>query len=267
MQSESRVKTNKIWIIAESEVFFLPHLCARLAQKDLLAGIIIVQFSVGTKKRISNLVKFIDCFGVVTTLKIGLAVFFAKICDHFCPSRFYSLKKVSFAFKLPIYNVRDWKDPKFLNLMETKVQKSPALVQVGRRVPNSLTGKYLFINKHCSILPKYKGIFPVFWCMVNGDPNQGVTLHKMDENFDTGPFISSATVENSGSFFDIYHKLYNKTYDLIVDFLESDPEKIKEIKFNEGTYYSYPSVKDRKNFQEKKLSFGWPFRFYDKIEK
>ena len=46
------------------------------------------------------------------------------------------------------------------------------------------------INIHVSMLPKYRGPAPMLWAIRNGDPTGGVTIHWMDEGFDTGNIIA-----------------------------------------------------------------------------
>ncbi|WP_158996387.1 methionyl-tRNA formyltransferase [Mucilaginibacter sp. L196] len=46
---------------------------------------------------------------------------------------------------------------------------------------------YGFYNVHYSLLPAYMGPFPVFWQIKNGEKKGGISIHHMDENFDTGP--------------------------------------------------------------------------------
>lgn len=46
------------------------------------------------------------------------------------------------------------------------------------------------VNVHPSLLPRYRGPAPVLWAIRNGDPDMGVTIHRMDENFDTGPILA-----------------------------------------------------------------------------
>lgn len=46
------------------------------------------------------------------------------------------------------------------------------------------------LNIHSSLLPKYRGPAPVIWAIRNGDPEIGFTIHRMDENFDTGPILA-----------------------------------------------------------------------------
>lgn len=50
-------------------------------------------------------------------------------------------------------------------------------------------------NVHFSLLPKYRGIAPLFWQIRNGDLQGGITIHKMDGGFDTGPIVSQVPVD------------------------------------------------------------------------
>ncbi|MFE3142135.1 methionyl-tRNA formyltransferase [Streptomyces scopuliridis] len=45
------------------------------------------------------------------------------------------------------------------------------------------------INVHTSMLPKYRGPIPVNWAIRNGDPEIGVSIHWMDEEFDSGGIL------------------------------------------------------------------------------
>ena len=51
------------------------------------------------------------------------------------------------------------------------------------------TTKLGYINSHPSLLPKYRGAAPYFHVINNGEKTSGITLHFMDENFDTGDII------------------------------------------------------------------------------
>ncbi|MFB6441214.1 methionyl-tRNA formyltransferase [Streptomyces sp. NPDC056411] len=50
--------------------------------------------------------------------------------------------------------------------------------------------RYGVINIHCSLLPRYRGPAPVLWAIRNGDPELGVTAHRMNEEFDAGPVLA-----------------------------------------------------------------------------
>ena len=47
-----------------------------------------------------------------------------------------------------------------------------------------------FINTHPSLLPKYRGGNPYSRVILNGETETGVTIHFMDESFDTGDIIA-----------------------------------------------------------------------------
>ncbi|PTR01418.1 methionyl-tRNA formyltransferase [Mucilaginibacter yixingensis] len=46
-----------------------------------------------------------------------------------------------------------------------------------------------FYNVHFSLLPAYRGNAPMFWQIKNGEQQGGITIHRMAEDFDTGPML------------------------------------------------------------------------------
>jgi len=48
------------------------------------------------------------------------------------------------------------------------------------------------LNIHPSLLPAGRGPEPVFWTLRRGEPVTGVTVHRMDTGFDTGPIVAQA---------------------------------------------------------------------------
>lgn len=59
------------------------------------------------------------------------------------------------------------------------------------RIPKSALTipKFGFINFHYAPLPEFRGSNPLFWMIRNGITEGGVTIHRMDEDFDTGPIL------------------------------------------------------------------------------
>jgi methionyl-tRNA formyltransferase len=51
------------------------------------------------------------------------------------------------------------------------------------------------VNLHPSLLPDNRGPDPLFWTFQRGDAATGVTVHLMDEGFDTGPILAQERVE------------------------------------------------------------------------
>ncbi|MFL5800343.1 MAG: methionyl-tRNA formyltransferase [Roseiflexaceae bacterium] len=63
-----------------------------------------------------------------------------------------------------------------------------------RRIPATLLrlAPLGWLNVHPSLLPAYRGPAPIFWALRNGETSIGVTVHFMDEDFDTGEIAAQA---------------------------------------------------------------------------
>jgi methionyl-tRNA formyltransferase len=61
-----------------------------------------------------------------------------------------------------------------------------------RRIPATLLRlpPLGWLNVHPSLLPAYRGPAPLFWAFRNGETTIGVTVHVMDQGFDTGDIIA-----------------------------------------------------------------------------
>lgn len=57
--------------------------------------------------------------------------------------------------------------------------------------------KLAAINCHPSLLPKYRGPNPYARVIMNGEAQSGITLHLIDENYDSGPILMQKTVKIS----------------------------------------------------------------------
>jgi len=96
-----------------------------------------------------------------------------------------------------------------------------------------------FINVHPSLLPKYRGPNPYSMPILNRERETGVTLHFMDENFDTGDIIlqkkiSISEVETMGT-------IFNRTNVLALEMLletikKFETEELKREKQPEGNF-------------------------------
>src|SRR6185312_10369836 len=65
-----------------------------------------------------------------------------------------------------------------------------------RRLPGTLLRlpRLGCLNVHPSLLPAHRGPDPLFWIFHDGDETGGVTIHLMDEGFDTGPIVLQENV-------------------------------------------------------------------------
>jgi methionyl-tRNA formyltransferase len=77
------------------------------------------------------------------------------------------------------------------------------------------TAQIPIINLHISYLPWNKGAHPNFWAFWDNTPS-GVTIHEIDQNFDTGPIIFQEMVE-----FDIEKETFATSYNKLIAAIEN----------------------------------------------
>ena len=114
--------------------------------------------------------------------------------------------------------------------------------------------RYGCLNLHTSLLPQYKGLMPSFWALKNNEKEIGVSVFFMDKGVDTGEILVQDTLPIDPS--DSLESLINKTkragMDAIIKALFSiKSNDYQTLKFSpdEGSYYSFPSCQDVKEFR------------------
>jgi methionyl-tRNA formyltransferase len=51
------------------------------------------------------------------------------------------------------------------------------------------------VGVHPSLLPRHRGPDPYFWAIESGDTETGVTAHRLDDQYDTGPILAQRRLE------------------------------------------------------------------------
>ncbi len=54
--------------------------------------------------------------------------------------------------------------------------------------------RFRAVNCHPSLLPRYRGRDPLFWTILNGEREVGITLHRMTDELDAGPILRQRPV-------------------------------------------------------------------------
>jgi methionyl-tRNA formyltransferase len=55
------------------------------------------------------------------------------------------------------------------------------------------------VNIHAGLLPKYRGVSPVIWAIINEEPFLGMTIHYIDEGCDSGDIILQGKIINNST--------------------------------------------------------------------
>ncbi len=89
------------------------------------------------------------------------------------------------------YNI-SLSDKGFLQRIKNLEADLGVVASFNKKLPKELLRltKDGFINLHPSKLPDYRGANPYSHVIINGEEESAITLHYMDENFDTGDIIS-----------------------------------------------------------------------------
>jgi methionyl-tRNA formyltransferase len=187
---------------------------------------------------------------MITTLKIWGALRFAKLI---CCCLLHMLRggKVHNLFKknkITIYPVRDINSKAFLD----KLRSLRVDLLISLNCPQMLKKEILelprqgCVNAHFGMLPKYRGILPIFYAILNREKEFGVTLHFMDEQIDNGPIILQKTIKirESDNLFSLYPSAFKAAGDLFVeaiDLISRQDLKLKDNNPKNKSYYSYPA--------------------------
>ena len=102
-----------------------------------------------------------------------------------------SLDTLATEHSTPLLFTRDLNDDEVLN--QVRAMEPDIVMFTGGgilREPLLDIPKIGIINVHMGILPRYRGMDPVDWALLERNPNQvGLTAHLMDKKIDVGPVI------------------------------------------------------------------------------
>lgn len=102
------------------------------------------------------------------------------------------------------------------------------------------------INVHPSLLPEYRGANPYTHVILNNETHTGVTIHKMDETFDTGDILMQNSIEilRNDTMGTLFNKLNRLSADMLVQFLmvyenSGMPKGVSQKKLKPPVHTSY----------------------------
>lgn len=121
-----------------------------------------------------------------------------------------------------------------------------------------------FLNIHYALLPRFRGMHPVVWGILNDEEFLGWTLHEMDAGMDSGPVIYQYKSPN----------VPDKTsVDYMHEFHETVTEQIGPVLLDyiAGTVGSVPQSSEgivwgvKRNLDDCRIDFSWDIGFLGRI--
>ncbi|NQU73720.1 MAG: hypothetical protein HQ547_03305 [Candidatus Omnitrophica bacterium] len=151
---------------------------------------------------------------------------------------------------IPVYPVDDINSKRFLD----KLKELDIDLIISFNCPAVLKKEILnlpkrgCLNVHFGMLPEYRGLFPIFYAILNGEKEFGITVHYMNEKLDDGSILlqEAVKINENDDIFSLYPIAFKKAGELLVKAIKLIPEGSVKTTFNDSskmTYYSYPESK------------------------
>jgi folate-dependent phosphoribosylglycinamide formyltransferase PurN len=249
----------RVVILTQEDGFFIPKNIDKVANICEVLEVVNIDGKGSLNNKLSDFIKW---FGVPQVLKMGLLVYSRKIKDIIDGLVGYKLLKglgsvrsVAKKNKIPYQSVKNINDINFINHIKNI---NPDLIisfsapQVIKE-PLLTLPKYGIINVHGSLLPDYRGCMPSFWYLHNDEKWGGATVHYMSEAIDDGSIIlqDKISLEGCKTMFEIMNVTKKLGGELMVRAILSIENQTVQVKPNltsEGRYFTWPSIKESKEF-------------------
>lgn len=233
---------------------YLEYLFQQIPSWVKIKGIIILKFSPFGKAEsvFKRILKTYDVFGFKFFIRYLIKYLYGKFIN-----KKYLIQSVIKRNNVPELNLTD----ENLNSKESLAalkKLSPDLIisisanQIFKKELLSLP-RFGCLNLHTALLPNYKGLMPTFWALKNNESELGVTVFIMDEGIDTGDILIQKIISIRSQ--DTLETLIQRSKKEGIDALISAIEMIKSgnyktfrYKETDGTYHTFPTRKDVKEF-------------------
>lgn len=168
-------------------------------------------------------------------------------------STYENFKQFALARNMNFIEWDNLKDPQFLEHIKSLHFDAAVVASFNYKIPKELLEIPAagFINIHPSLLPKYRGGNPYSSVIMNGEEETGVTIHFMDEGFDTGDIITQkrvplSPIETMGTLFNRLNLLgMQMLTGVLRDFEKGDLPRYKQP---QGEFITGQSIKDEDLF-------------------
>lgn len=123
------------------------------------------------------------------------------------------------------------------------------------------------INIHPALLPRNRGLFPYFWVLTAGDRETGVTIHWVDEKFDTGDLLmqEKIPVGLNDTIISLSYKSAAVGADMLVEAVKlisnGNPPQIPQ-NHDQASYHSWPKLADQRRFRKAGGQYGTIFELW-----
>jgi len=255
----------RIIIITQDEPFYLPLFFAEIKSlfKKHHITVIILPKTQGLKDCLKFTKQYYNLYGPLLFLKQGFKFVgyktLGRIIPKEAPRSITSLLKKNKISLLKTKKISDQNTGKRIKKISPDLIISIAAPQI---LPEGLLNlpRHGCINIHQALLPKYRGINPSFWVLLNQEKETGVSIHFMDKKIDNGPILLQEKVEVSPA--ETLDSLYLKNIKIGARMLQEAIQLIEQGNYQtipnpeaKATYFSFPDKKAARRFKKLNKNF------------
>ena len=252
----------KIIIIIDNNDYFLPEYIETFLKKTKNDVVDVGIVKKIPKKSSMNFFLFKNLFN----LKISelFKLFISKLKNFFFI--FFSSEKSKFTIRNVLkkrgiqYFYIYKKINKTLLLKKVKQKKVDFIISINSLIfSNKIlkSPKHCCINRHTSLLPKNKGLLPVFFSLKNKDKEFGISFHVMEKKIDDGKILiqKKIKIKKNQSLMDLYRISFKVKENLIDRAIDNYLNNISIKNDYKHSYNSWPNQADWKIFRKNKKKF------------
>lgn len=194
------------------------------------------------------------------------AIFFRLIGRE---PKVHSLRDMRTRYNVPVVGAKDVNSPE--TLQQIKAWQADVVLSI---YLNQLIKADLLdlpsqgtLNIHPALLPRHRGLFPYFWVIAAGETETGVTIHWVDEKFDTGHLLLQEKIPVAPT--DTITSLSYKSAVLGADMLvkavnlvaAGNPPHISQD-HSQASYHSWPKPANQRHFRKQGGQYGTIFELW-----
>jgi len=252
----------RILIITENEEFYLPLALQAFLEVNSheILGVVSARNPL-LKGSFDTAVTFSKSFGLLPVIDKGFSLLKAKILNRFPrlnkTGRHFSIKKVCQQYGIYHILCDNINDQDFIGYISSLNLDLIACIS-----PTQIFGQQLIsvpkhgcINIHTAQLPKYRGLYPTYWAMANGEKEVGICIHYIESGIDTGKVLlrASETIPPNTSLDAMLLKTKISGARLLSQACQeiSDETICATYAEGEGSYFSFPTKESYSTFKKK----------------
>lgn len=170
--------------------------------------------------------------------------------DH---NMYYDFKTFVQSRRLNYIDYDELDEPQLIEAVRALNVDAAVVCSFNYKIPRILleSTKDGFINVHPSMLPKYRGGNPYSRVLINGETETGVTIHFMDESFDTGDIIAQKPyhIHSKATMGTIFNELNVLGIELLLQVLRAyENQPLPRIKQPVGDFVSGKGLSEKELF-------------------